>query len=325
MTRDLETAERPAVTIVVATHNRARQLGAALQAQAAIRSKHPFELLVVDNASTDDTAAAIAASPAPARYLYCARRGLGAARDHGLAHARGAIVAFTDDDCYPASDYVDALVAVFDAHPEVGCVGGRIILHDASEARITIKESAKPEEFAARTIARPGDLQGANLAFRREALAASGGFDPDFGAGTPFPCEDVDAVAAVMWAGYAARYDPRPTVRHHHGRSPQDIPALAAGYDRGRGAYYAKYAARAEMRDAYLRAWRTALLQKASLSALTREIASATRYLRAKGQHQTIVRLTPWFATTLAMVGRRGLAARLARARGRRRPASGRT
>jgi len=89
-------------------------------------------------------------------------------------------------------------------------------------------------------------------------------------------------VAATLWAGFAARFDPRPVVSHHHGRRIADVPALEAGYDRGRGAYYAKYLLRPDSRITCLRAWWRQANRghyRSSLRRLNREILAASRYL----------------------------------------------
>jgi hypothetical protein len=132
-------------------------------------------------------------------------------------------------------------------------------------------------------------MQGANLAFRKEAIAAAGGFDPELGAGTPFPSEDVDLMAAVAWRGYSGRFDPAPVVFHHHGRKEHHRAGILEGYDRGRGAYFMKYILRRDTRWIYLAAWfRSAargvltLLTNGSADGLGKtrtEFASAMRYL----------------------------------------------
>jgi hypothetical protein len=77
-------------------------------------------------------------------------------------------------------------------------------------------------------------------------------------------------------------FDPRPTVYHHHGRKAADFPGLMASYDRGRGAYYAKYLMRGDSRRAYLQGWvkdRFADVHRGSLASLNRELNSAMRYV----------------------------------------------
>src|SRR6202030_2914998 len=117
------------------------------------------------------------------------------------------------------------------AHPEVGCVGGRILLYDPQDARMTIDERIVPCEIRPFHFVTTGELQGANLSIRVEVLERVGGFDRELGAGTKFPCEDIDIVASTLWAGFAARFEPGPVVFHHHGRKRHEIAKLVAGYD----------------------------------------------------------------------------------------------
>src|SRR5262245_29963273 len=158
-------------------------------------------------------------------------------------------------------------------------------------------------EMPPRSFVLAGALKGANLSFRREALQAIGGFDPALGAGTPFPCEDVDAVAGVLWAGFSGRFDPRPTVQHHHRRRLPGVSRLPAGYARGRGAYYAKFLLRPECRSIYMIGWLNEVrgnLDGASPGRLFRELRAGAAYLLSRGK---IVPLIAWIAPALALLG----------------------
>lgn len=256
-----------------------------LAALAQVRSDQAWEVLLIDNASTDDTAQVLASADdcgGRLRVLRVDRIGLGAARDAAWRMAHGDIVAFTDDDCYVDSGYVDAMLAVFDERAELACAGGRILLFDPDDHPITIDLRAAPHDIPPCRFVPVGALQGANFAFRRAVLERIGGIDADFGAGTPFPCEDIDALAAVSWAGLPSAFDPRPMVLHHHGRKAADFPHLMKGYDRGRGAYYAKYLMRRDSRAAYRDGWladRMSRVHRNSLASFGRELASATRYV----------------------------------------------
>lgn len=269
------------------------------EALRAIRSRHPWELLLIDNNSTDDTLAVLEQGIADipnARIETVKAIGLGAARDAAWRIAKGETILFTDDDCYPAPDIVDGAVAVFEKHPEIGFCGGRILLHDPNDCRVTIDERDTPEMFAPYTFASAGMMHGANMAFRRCVLEKTGGFDPMFGAGTMFPCEDIDAMAAALWAGFPGRFDPSFSVRHHHGRTLADVPSLKASYDSGRGAYYAKFLLRKDTRTAYLAGWYKLMIADVSRNALRklrREMQSASRYLRARGKSGYILIAAP--------------------------------
>jgi GT2 family glycosyltransferase len=127
-------------------------------------------------------------------------------------------------------------------------------------------------------------VHGANLAVKREVLAAIGGFDPLLGPGTPcVAAEDIELVARAVWAGWRARYDPAPVVSHHHGRKPgEEADRVRRGYDYGRGAYYTKFVMNRLARRAYLRAWYETSCRGPRAVArqrLRRELAGGGRYL----------------------------------------------
>jgi GT2 family glycosyltransferase len=273
------------ISIIICTRNRAQSLSGTLESLAAIRTEYQWEALVVDNASTDRTAVVIAAADkcgGRLRYLYESRVGLGAARDGAWRQAKCQILCFTDDDCYLTPGFIDAMIAAFAERPRAGCIGGRILRFDSTDAPITIDERTQPLRTPPYSFVYPGMLQGANMAFRREALQASGGFDPTMGAGTPYPCEDIDALAAVLWSGYEAWFDPRPLIYHHHRRKAADLPNLIADYGRGRGAFYAKYVARRETRWLFMRKWIASPKHNLhyDFDSFRIEVGSALRYTR---------------------------------------------
>lgn len=311
------------VSIVICTRNRAASLPGTLQALAAIRSRHAWEVVIADNASSDATREIILAADdcgGRLHYHHVGRIGLGAARDDSWRVTRGAIVAFTDDDCYPEPDYVDALVEAFERNPDAGCIGGRIMLFNPSHARVTIDERDQPMRHTSRRFVDAGILHGANLAFRRETLEAIGGFDPMLGAGTPFPCEDIDVVAAALWAGAAACFEPGPVVWHDHGRTDADLDRIFSGYDRGRGAYYAKYVLRRDTRRATLVGWFGVFRTRRgvrSLRRIGREYVAGLAYLRARQAYAAIAAALPLAALALLMVMAQ-IASTAARARMRR-------
>lgn len=235
-----------ALSLVVCTKNRAESLERCLRAISAIEQDKgsSLEFILVDNGSTDDTAAVFeahrASMPFSARYILEEAPGIGNAMNRGYLESNGAIIAFTDDDCYPAPDFHTAALRPF-AEPTVGVAGGRILLHDPTDLPITIDESRTLRRYPAGRYVRPGQFNGANLTFRREALDSVGGFDPLFGPGSFMGSgADCDAAARVCLAGWDGIYDPAIVVRHHHGRKPGDLPAISKRYAIGSGGYHMK-------------------------------------------------------------------------------------
>jgi glycosyltransferase involved in cell wall biosynthesis len=248
------------LSLVICTRNRAAQLAQTLERVLTIRSPLAWELIVTDNGSTDRTSAVVqeyaAACDRPVRLVYEPRRGLSYARNAGWRSAKSAIVAYIDDDCYPAEDHLDAIFACFSTDPALGFVGGRILLHDPNDRRITVQESLERLSFPPDSFLQPGMIQGANFALRKAALAQVGGFDPWFGSGSLFAAEDVELLARISAAGWNGAYDPKPLVYHHHGRKTMgDERRLMRSYDRGRGAYYAKCMLNGGMRRVYVKNW----------------------------------------------------------------------
>jgi GT2 family glycosyltransferase len=251
----------PAIAVIVCTRDRVAQLRRCLAALAEQDvSPACWELIVVNNGSRDDTSQAVTAfaRTVPFRVVVVeeSRPGQSRARNAGVSATCARIIAFTDDDCYAAPDFVRQVLQVFELPMCYGYVGGRILLHDASDALETIRPEVDPEEIAAGEVLMPGWLHGANLAFRRSVWAAIGGFDPAFGPGTPFVCDDVDFACRTSLAGYRGAYRPEPLIYHHHGRKPgPDVDRLHATYARGRGAYYMKGCLRSSAQQTFRRRW----------------------------------------------------------------------
>src|SRR3954447_25924434 len=104
-------AALPAVSVVVPVRDGARVIGECLDALMAQRGAPPYEVLVVDNGSTDTTAAAVRAHPSAPRLLRERRPVSYAARNAGITAATGSILALTDADCTPAATWLAEAVA----------------------------------------------------------------------------------------------------------------------------------------------------------------------------------------------------------------------
>jgi GT2 family glycosyltransferase len=245
------------ISVVVCTHNRVDSLRRCVDALFSVESNHDWELIIVDNSSSDGTQDFLSTLPRQfgrARFMtaFESKRGSYAARNEGLRLAQGDIIAFTDDDCYVVKNYIDAIYSAFHKDPKIGFIGGRILLYDQRDLRMTIEESHEHRSFKPRTFIGAGAVQGCNMAFRREILDRIGGFDENFLSGG-----DIDAVASALWAGIPGAYDPEVTVYHHHGRQTEaDAIDLLRRYDKGRGAYYAKHIVfNGDSRFTYAKMW----------------------------------------------------------------------
>ena len=238
-----EAEEPPLVSLIICTKNRGQQLRACLDRVARLKVPFRWELILVDNGSTDDTAQVmrefLSRFPGEGRYLHESRPGNGAGRNAAIRVSRGEILAFTDDDCYVEEDFLVEIAEVF-SDPRVGYLTGRIMLFDPTDYRITVNESPQPRRISAGRVVPHGLVQGANMAFRRSALEQAGLFDEDFGAGARFAGEDWELALRVSFAGWDGGYFPGPTVWHHHGRKEPEARKLNRFYTIGEGAVYAK-------------------------------------------------------------------------------------
>jgi glycosyltransferase involved in cell wall biosynthesis len=231
------------VSLIICTRDRSRQLSACLESMRRLTFEQPWELILVDNGSVDNTANImkefIETASVPATYLFEPNQGKSRALNRAIFAAQGEIVAFTDDDCYPAEDFLTQLWSAF-ADPSVGYITGRIMLHDPTDYPMTINESLLQRTFLGGSLLRIGDVQGANMAFRRQVLLDIGGFDPLFGPGSFFIAEELDAAARASAIGWSGQYRPEVIVRHHHGRKRSEAVSSMRSYNVGMGAYHMK-------------------------------------------------------------------------------------
>ncbi len=111
----------PLVTIIIPTYNRAALLAETLDSVSG-QSFRDYEIVVVDDGSTDETARMIARRPEPIRYFRQRNEGASSARNHGLREARGSLVAFLDSDDLWLAGYLKACVGLLSGRDELAMV-----------------------------------------------------------------------------------------------------------------------------------------------------------------------------------------------------------
>jgi glycosyltransferase involved in cell wall biosynthesis len=235
------------ISVLICTRNRAKSLEATLRHFFAqnFASGYSYELIVIDNGSTDETKQVVercaAERPGAARYLFEERRGLSFARNAGLLAARGEIIVFTDDDVLVAEDWLDEIHREFAGDSGLFILGGRVLLADEKLQRITLLPCEERGYFGL-----PDGVNfviGANMAFRRELFDRIGLFDVRLGAGRFFAgSDDVEFVYRGLKSGYRLLYAPNVLVYHNHDRvTLEQACRLEYGYAKSCPAYLIKH------------------------------------------------------------------------------------
>lgn len=226
-----------AASILICTYNRARLLRetlAALQAMA-LPADCRVEIIVVDNNSTDNTAAVVAEAAREARipvsYLHEKCQGKSFALNRGLAETRGDVVALTDDDVLPANDWLNRIVAGF-RERDVTFLFGKVLPLWGRKPPPELLTPPAQDIWGPLAIVDYGDVTaayvaestgqrlpiGANLAFARSALLTVGGWRTDLGKvnNTLISGEDHEIFTRLRRYGlYSGYYDPQIAVRHY--------------------------------------------------------------------------------------------------------------
>ena len=214
-------------SVVIATYNRASGLRDTLNSLAGLRPGGDWEVIVVDNNSTDDTRAVVqdaaASFPAPLHYVFESAQGRSPALNAGIRRALGDLVVTTDDDVRVEHDWLDRAGEALD-RLQCDYVGGRVLpiwegprpawlpnhggKHWAVIALLDYGD--RPVEFGARMPL------GVNMAFRRAAFERAGVFDPHTGrrAGTLLGQEVREWCIRARAAGLRGFYAPELALRH---------------------------------------------------------------------------------------------------------------
>ena len=235
----------PSISVVVCTRDRTGQLADCLKALLAL--DYPtFEILVVDNAPSNDSTARLAAC-LPVRYAREDNPGLDWARNRGIAEARHDIIAFTDDDVRPDRFWLHAIGRGF-LEAEVMAVSGLVApgeLETAAQHQFEFDyggmgKGLQRRFFRLRDVSTRELLWGhlfgvgANMAFRREVFDRVGLFDVALDVGTPSGSGgDLELLHRIVARGHTILYEPAALVWHVHRRSLALLKRQL--YDNGRG------------------------------------------------------------------------------------------
>ncbi|MFZ9938184.1 MAG: glycosyltransferase [Luteolibacter sp.] len=204
-----ELPDGPVFSVIVCTRNGADRIGACLDAVGRMEGR--FETIVVDDGSADATAEFVKRSFPMVKLIELEPCGLSAARNAGAKVASGEVLAFTDDDCEPDREWLVRLAKILTAG-DFAAAGGPNIPPPPREWHQAVVSAAPgaPGHVMLDDV-EAEHLPGCNLAVRREAFEAVGGFDPLFQTAG----DDVDFCWRLYDAGFRLAFAPDAFVWHH--------------------------------------------------------------------------------------------------------------
>ncbi|HEX7368952.1 MAG TPA: glycosyltransferase [Rhodanobacteraceae bacterium] len=244
-------AAAPRASIIIPIYNQLAHTQRCLRSIAATPTHHAFEVVVVDDGSTD-TSAQWLAGCTNVRVLHKPENaGFIAACNAGAGMARGQCLVFLNNDTEVRASWLDALLDTFDAVPECGLVGAKLVGTDGrlQEAGGIVFDDAracnygrddKPSDPRYDFLREVDYCSGACIALPADLFQRLGGFDSRY---APAYYEDTDLAFAVRAAGYRVIYQPRAEVVHAEGATAgTDLTAGAKRYqDVNRGKFATKW------------------------------------------------------------------------------------
>jgi len=205
----LPSPRTPFVSVIVCSYNGGRTLAACLDSLGKLN--YPaYEIILVDDGSTDDTAYVTAQFP-EVHYIHQSNHGLSHARNTGAAAAKGEVLAYTDSDCMADADWLCYLIGTLLSGDYAGVGGPNITppAQDWIQACVAAAPGGPNHVLLTDTVAE--HIPGCNMAFYRWAFEGVAGFDPEYRKAG----DDVDFCWRVQQAGWVIAFSPTAIVWHH--------------------------------------------------------------------------------------------------------------
>lgn len=267
----------PKVSIIVPVYNGASTIAACIESLLAQDyPAHAYDIIVVENGSTDSTPEIVAQYPV--RLFHHTIRGPAAARNFGIARSTADIIAFTDADCIAHPRWIAELVKPYQ-DPVVGGAGGAILAYDhpgRNFVEMFSETNAPLVNFVKGAVEFLPRLYTANASYRKHILDEIGGFNPHIITG-----QDVDIAWRVqLQTGTQLHYAPEAIIYHHHRATKRGLARQYRRYGFGEimlDTMYGKYPGYPRSRGTQLRRIlnQLAALPRYTLSILLRQVRLA--------------------------------------------------
>lgn len=202
----------PRISVVVCSYNGSRTIRECCEALQQLHYSD-YEVIIVNDGSTDSTAEI--AGDFDVRLISTENMGLSHARNLGLRAATGEIVAYLDDDAFPDPHWLTYLAATFMKTRYVAVGGPNVTIQEDGWIAECIGHAPGNPTHILLSDDEAEHIPGCNMAFRREALQAIGGFDPQF----RIAGDDVDVCWRLQQAGGTLGFSPSAMVWHHRRNS----------------------------------------------------------------------------------------------------------
>ena len=216
-------SRKPKVSIVIPVYGKFRLTIECLCSLVEAKNKVPFEVIIMDDGSKEAAFQRLAQIPGVKYVRNSANLGFVKACNRGIEHAVGDYVVVLNNDVQVTDSWLDHLIAVLAAAPDIGAAGPKIIypngrLQEAGvvinrDATSTLVGVAEQSDLPAYNYLREIDYcSGACLMFKKTFFDELGGFDPEF---APSYCEDVDLCLKIRQRGLKIVYVPESVIIHH--------------------------------------------------------------------------------------------------------------
>jgi O-antigen biosynthesis protein len=199
----------PFVSVIVCSYNGGRTLAVCLDSLGKLN--YPgYEVILVDDGSTDDTAYVASQFP-QVRYIHQTNHGLSHARNTGAAAATGEVLAYTDSDCMADVDWLYYLIGTLVSGDYAGVGGPNITPPAQSWIQACVAAAPGGPSHVLLTDRIAEHIPGCNMAFYRWAFESMGGFDPEYHKAG----DDVDFCWRIQQAGWVIAFSPAAIVWHY--------------------------------------------------------------------------------------------------------------
>lgn len=198
------------VSVVIPAHNAEKTIGQTIEACINQDYGENFEIIVVNDGSTDNTERVV--KRCPVKYIAQKNAGPAAARNRGWKASRGEIICFIDSDCVPNSNWLSTLLRHYRNDTNIDVVCGSYEIADSE----SLLARCIQEEIAFRHSKMPKNVRffgSYNFSIKRSVLEKVGGFDETF---LQASGEDNDLSYRVQKGGYRIVFDNNALVAHHH-------------------------------------------------------------------------------------------------------------